>query len=439
MSKNKFPKDFLWGAASASAQIEGGWNEGGRTPSIWDIAPAKRIKNRENCHIASDHYRHYKEDVALMKEIGLKSYRFSISWSRVIPSEGVINPEGIAFYSNLVDELKAVGIEPLVTLYHWDLPVWAHKKGGWKSKKIVGYFRDYAKIVVEALSDRVKYWMTMNEPQCFIMNGYMAGAHAPFRRDYLALSKLTRNCMFAHAEAVKAIRKYAKISPKVGIAMATGSFVPESEAEENIEEAYWKSFNTGLGLMGNRWWMDPILAGKPVRCYGIYRSRQKDMQEIHQPLDFVGVNVYQPFNIAAWGGDSKTRAAGLPTTSMGWIVDERVLYWTLRFVYERYKLPVMVTENGMADNDFVCLDGKVHDPQRTDFIKRYLRNVKRAVDEGIPVIGYQYWSVMDNFEWAEGYDPRFGLIFVDYRTGKRILKDSAYEYKRIIESNGDNI
>lgn len=276
----------------------------------------------------------------------------------------------------------------------------------------------------------------MNEPQCFIMNGYMVGSHAPFRHDYLALSKLTRNCMFAHAEAVKTIRKWAKIPPKVGIAMASGAFVPESEDQKSVEEARRKSFEMGLGLMGNRWWMDPILAGKPIRCCGVYRSRQKDMKKICQPLDFVGVNVYQPFNSAAWGGESETSVAGLPRTSMGWIVDERVLYWTLRFVYDRYKLPIMVTENGMADNDFVCLDGKVHDPQRTDYIKRYLGSVKHAVNEGIPVLGYQYWSIMDNFEWAEGYDPRFGLIFVDYGTGKRIVKDSAYEYKKIIESNG---
>lgn len=439
MNETAFPKDFLWGAASASAQIEGGWDEGGRTPSIWDMASPKRIKNGEDCHVASDHFNHMKEDVALMKAIGLKSYRFSISWSRVIPSEGVINQEGLRFYSDLIDELKAAQIEPLVTLFHWDLPLWVYKEGGWKSRKVVGLFRDYVKVVVDALSDRVTYWMTINEPQCFIMNGYMAGAHAPFHHDYLALSILTRNCMFAHAEAVKVIRQYSKLPPKVGIAMASGSFVPENEDEASIAEAKRNSMEMGLGLMGNRWWMDPMLAGKPVRAYGVYSSRQKDMEEINQPLDFVGVNVYQPFNIASWGGVSKTSKAGLPRTSMGWLVDERVLYWTLRFVYERYQLPVMVTENGMAENDFVCLDGKVHDPQRTDYIQRYLGSVKRALSEGIPVLGYQYWAVLDNFEWSEGYDPRFGLIFVDYQTGKRTIKDSAYAYKKIIETNGENL
>ena len=224
-----FSKDFLWGAAAASAQIEGGWKDGGRTPSIWDMATKKQVKHGETCHTACDHYHQWKEDVALMKEMGLKSYRFSISWSRVIPEEGKVNPEGLKFYSDLVDELIANGIEPLVTIFHWDLPMWVYKKGGWLSEGIVPLFREYTKVVVEALSDRVKWWMTINEPGCFIMNGYMQGAHAPFKRDYLALSRLSRNCMLAHAASVKAIRQYAKQPVKVGIAFSTGAWVPENE------------------------------------------------------------------------------------------------------------------------------------------------------------------------------------------------------------------
>ena len=436
MEHTGFPKDFLWGAASASAQVEGGWNEGDRTPSIWDVANPKKIKHGDNCHVACDHFHHWREDVALMKELGLKSYRFSISWSRVIPQEGVVNAKGLKFYSDLVDELISAGIEPMVTIYHWDLPLWVYKKGGWLSESIIPLFRDYTKVVVEALSDRVKWWMPMNEPQCFIMNSYMVGVHAPFKHDYLALSKLTRICMLAHAASVKTIRQYAKQPPRVGIAMASGAYVPENESAEKIEYARKQSVQAGMGLMSNRWWMDPLLAGKPVRAYGIYATHQKDMAEIYQTLDFVGLNVYAPFNTSDWGGDKKAVTTGLPRTSIGWVVDERVLYWAVRFVYERYKLPIMITENGMSDNDFVCLDGKVHDPQRTDFIKRYLGQLKRAVNEGYPVLGYQHWSIMDNFEWAEGYDPRFGLIFVDYATGKRIVKDSAWEYKRIIETNG---
>lgn len=432
---NKFPKDFLWGAATASAQIEGGWDSDGRTPSIWDIAPAKKIKNGDTCHVSADHYHRFKEDVALMKQLGLRSYRFSISWSRVIPQEGVVNAKGLQFYSNLVDELLAAGIEPLVTLFHWDMPEWVYKKGGWLSNKIIPLFAEYTKVVVDKLSDRVTYWMPMNEPQCFIMNGYMQGAHAPFKHRYLALSKMTRICLLAHAQSVNAIRKYAKIPPKIGIAMAAGAFIPKSESKEDIEEARHNSFYGAMGTMNNRWWGDPVFKGQPVRAYGVYRTRKKDMPKIHVKLDFIGVNVYQPFQEGSWG-NKPANVAEDKKSSLGWIIDGRVLYWTIRFFYERYGLPVMVTENGMADDDKL-VDGAVCDEKRQKFLKEYLENVKRAVNEDIPVLGYQHWSLLDNFEWAEGYEPRFGLVHVDFRTQNRTLKDSAYEYKKIIESNGE--
>lgn len=436
MSKTGFPEGFLWGAASAAAQVEGGWNEGGRTPSIWDMAQAKKIKHGEDCHVSCDHYHHWREDVALMKELGLKAYRFSISWSRVIPEEGKVNKEGLQFYSDLVDALIASGIEPMVTIYHWDMPMWVYRKGGWMSEGIVPLFRDYAKVVVDALSDRVKWWMTINEPGCFIMNGYLQGVHAPFKRRYLALSKLSRNCMLAHAEAVNVIRQYAKTKPMVGVAFSTGAYVPKDESEAAIEEARKKSTETSSGLMGNRWWMDPMLLGRPVRAYGIWKSRQKDMEAIHQPLDFIGLNIYTSYNYADWARDADKPAPGLPRNSLGWVNDEKVMYWNVRFIHERYHLPIMITENGLAAHDSVSLDGGVHDPQRIDFIHRYLSQLKRAVDEGIPVLGYLHWSIMDNFEWAEGYDTRFGLIYTDYQTGKRIVKDSARDYRRIIETNG---
>lgn len=435
MGESVFSEDFLWGAAAAAPQIEGGWNEGGRTPSIWDMATKKQIKRGEDCHTACDHFHRWKEDVALMKEMGLKSYRFSTSWSRVIPEEGKVNPEGIKFYSDLVDELIANGIEPLVTVFHWDMPTWVCKKGGWLSQSIVPLFREYTKVVVEALSDRVKWWIPMNEPGCFIMNGYLQGIHAPFKHNYLALSKLTRNCMLAHAESVKTVRQYAKQPVKVGIAFSTGAYVPDNETPEEIEKARKLSMEEGCGLMGNRWWMDPMLAGKPVRAYGIYSSSGKDMAEIAQPLDFIGLNIYTSFNYADWGNNQRP-APGMPKNALGWVIDERCMYWNVRFVYEKYRLPIMITENGLAAHDMVGLDGKVHDPKRTDFMRRYLGQLKRAASEGIPLLGYQHWSVMDNFEWAEGYDPRFGLVYIDFRTGKRIIKDSAWEYKRIIESNG---
>ena len=430
-----FSKDFLWGAATAAPQIEGAYREDGRCLSIWDVAPADKIKNGDTCHLACDHYHRYKEDVALMREMGLKSYRFSVSWCRVMPAEGRINPKGLQFYSDLVDELLKNGIEPLVTLYHWDLPLWVQEKGGWFSSKIVPLFAEYTKAVVEALSDRVTYWITINEPQCFIMNGHMVGAHAPFTHRYLALSRLTRNCLLANKAAYEVIRKRAKRPAKIGIAMAAAAFVPASESAEDVEEARRLTFEGKAGTMSNRWWGDPVFSGKPVSAYGVYRVPAKLAEKVQCDYDFVGVNVYSPMQ-----KDWKNHSAEWPEekkTSMGWLIDGRCLYWTIRFFHERYGLPVMVTENGMADSDKVSEDGKVHDPKRISFLDEYLSGVRRAVDENIPVIGYQYWSLMDNFEWAEGYGPRFGLIHIDYETQKRTLKDSAYEYSRIIEINGD--
>ena len=439
MSESVFPKDFLWGAATASAQIEGGWDCGGRTPSIWDVAPAGKVHNDETCHTACDHYHRWREDVALMKELGLKSYRFSVSWSRIIPQEGTVNEEGLIFYSDLVDALLEAGIEPLVTLYHWDLPLWMHEKGGWKTLAIREAFLEYASAVVDRLSDRVQYWITFNEPQCFLMNGYMQGVHAPFQRDYLSLPRITRNFMLTNAAAVRLIRERAKKNPKIGVAFAAGAFIPAEETQSGIETARHKSFFKGMGTMNNRWWMDPILLGKPVVAYGIYRSRKRDMKDIQVDFDFIGINNYAAFNYSDWGGDKNIDTSNLPKNSLGWVIDGRSIYWTVRFLHERYKLPIMITENGMSNLDAVNEQGKVADDIRIGYIDEYLQNLKRAISEGIPVLGYQHWSLMDNFEWAEGYDPRFGLIYVDFGTGKRTIKKSGYHYKSIIESNGATI
>ena len=440
MSESLFPKDFLWGAATASAQIEGGWDEDGRTPSIWDVAPENKIRNGENCRIACDHYHRFREDVAIMKELGLKSYRFSLSWSRIIPEEGKINEKGIAFYNALIDELLAAGIEPLITLYHWDMPVWMDKKGGWKTLEIRERFLEYATAAVDAFSDRVKYWITFNEPQCFLMNGYMQGVHAPFQRDYLSLPKITRNFMLTNAATVKLIREKAKTPPKVGLAFAAGAFIPANENDPaSVEQARKKSFYKGMGTMNNRWWMDPILLGKPVQAYGIYRSRKRDMKDIQVKLDFIGINNYSAFNYSDWGGDKNVDTTNMPKNSLGWVVDGRSMYWTVKFLYERYGVPIMITENGMSNSDSVSENGEVCDDIRIGYMDEYLRNLQQAMAEGVPVIGYQHWSLMDNFEWAEGYDPRFGLVYVDYETGNRKIKKSGYHYKHIIETNGASL
>lgn len=430
-----FPKEFLWGAASASAQVEGAWNIDGRTPSIWDVASDGKIKNGETPHDACDHYHRYKEDVALMRELGLKSYRFSLSWSRIIPREGEVNQKGIDFYNNLINELLANGIEPLITIYHWDMPVWVMEKGGWLSDKVIKPFAEFTKVVVDAFSDRVKYWMPMNEPQCFIMNGYMTGAHAPFKNRYLALSRLTRNCLMAFHESAEVIKKYAKITPKIGIAMATSAFIPKDESPEEIAIAEKNSFSKGSGLMSNLWWADPLLRGKPVRAFGVYYIPKKYMSKIQTKLDFIGLNTYSPFGDDWFGKDD-----GLTEDKknyLGWVNDGRCIYWAIRFWSNRYGLPLMVTENGTCVTDTVSDDGRIHDERRMDYMKDYIGGVKRAVDEGYNVIGYQYWSIMDNFEWAEGYDPRFGIIHVDYKTKKRTIKDSGYLYQEIIRTNGE--
>lgn len=436
MSKTVFPKDFLWGAATAAPQIEGGYREDGRTPSIWDETPKGKVKNDENCHEACDHYHHYKEDVAIMKELGLRSYRFSISWSRIIPQEGVVNPKGIEFYNGLIDELLMAGIEPLITIYHWDLPMWAHRQGGWKNKKIIEFFAEYTRVVVDAFSDRVKYWITFNEPQCFLMNGYMQGIHAPFVQNYLSLPKITANFMLANAKAVEIIRAHAKTKSLVGLSFAAGAFLPKDEHNEaSIEEARRKSFYKGMGTMNNRWWMDPIILGKSVTAYGVYRLRRKDLKKVPVKLDFLAINNYEAFDYAAWGGDKSVDKSKLQKTSLGWVIDGRSIYWTLRFLYERYRLPIMITENGMANDDQV-VNGVVDDKVRVDFMDEYIGYVKKAMADGVHVIGYHHWSLLDNFEWAEGYEPRFGLVHVDYKTYKRTIKTSAYHYKKIIETNG---
>ena len=430
-----FPDNFWWGAASAATQIEGAWNEDGKVPSIWDMA-GKHIKNGDTTFVACDHYHRYKEDIALMKELGLKSYRFSVNWCRIVPQPGQFNPKGIAFYKELVRQLRAAGIEPMVTLYHWDLPLWAHKQGGWKNPKIVDWFLDYVKIVVDALSEDVQYWMTINEPQVFIMSAYVLGNFAPFQHAVFSYKNCLRHCLLAHGRAVKLIRETAKTPPKIGLAMAATTYIPDSEDVAGLKDAAQKSFESQVGEGSNALYMDPIALGKASPTLKKKLS-EEDLKTIAEPIDFVGVNVYQPSNplINKKGYSSDA----LPKTSLGWVIDGRCLYWTIRQYWECYHLPVMVTENGMAGNDVVDSDGAVHDEQRVQFLKDFLPGVRRALEEGIPVLGYQHWSVMDNLEWCEGYTPRFGLIHVDYDTQKRTIKDSARYYAEIIRTNGETL
>lgn len=431
-----FSEGFLWGAASAAAQVEGAWDEDGKCPSIWDNA-GSRIKNGETCHTACDHYHRYEEDVELMSRIGLKSYRFSVSMCRVMPEEGKINPDGLRFYINLVRKLKEAGIEPLCTLYHWDLPQWAQDKGGWKNPKIIDWYLQYAEAVLDAISDQVRYWITFNEPQMFIMMGYVTGTSAPFKHEVFSFRKKhMRNFLLAHGKCVKLIRERAKTEPMIGIAMAASAYIPDSEDENGLANAARNTFDSRVGEGSNSLYMDPIGLGKTSPMMKRALS-EEDLRIISEPIDFVGLNVYQPSNPMING--KAYEAEGHPKTYMGWYVDGRCLYWTVRFYWERYRLPIMITENGMASEDRVNENGKCRDENRVSFIDEFLSNLKRAADEGIPVLGYQHWSIMDNFEWCGGYGPRFGLIHVDYTTMKRTLKDSALHYADIIKTNGGKL
>ena len=441
----EFPKDFLWGAASAAAQVEGAWNEDGRGPSIWDVLYPGHTKYNEGPLQACDHYHRYREDVALMKKMGLKSYRFSVSWSRILP-DGTekINQKGIEFYQSLVRELKAAGIEPMVTLYHWDLPYALYLQGGWKNPQIPDWFAAYTKIVVEALSDQVQYWMTLNEPQCFVGIGHLQGRHAPFLDEPASLRPVTRHVLLAHAKAVQTIRQYAKLPPKVGYAPTGPVFSPcGDESEAAIAEAYRRTMEVE-GCYSISWWCDPVLLGRVpepmAKALGADVFTPQELELLHQPLDYLGFNVYNACAAQQPGSEYTANTwQGSPRTAMEWPITPDCIYWAIRFLNQRYGRPILITENGMANTDFVMLDGKVHDPQRIDYVHRHLLAARRALQEGYPLIGYTYWSIMDNYEWAEGYSKRFGLIYVDYRTMERITKDSAAWYAHVIATNGSEL
>lgn len=443
----KFPNNFYWGAASAAYQVEGAYDEDGKGPGIWDALSDGHVKHGENGNTACDHYHRYKEDIALMKEMGLKAYRFSVSWPRVMPREGVVNEKGLDFYRNLVKELTDAGIEPMCTLFHWNLPMWLHEKGGWYCPEISDYFAEYTEIVVKALSDKVAYWMTVNEPACFIGCGYVVGIHAPFEKcldpDHpdQTIEKealLSKNVLLSHGKAVETIRRFAQRDPKVGMALNASLFTPQELTRESIEAARQETFKEEGILWHLNWWADPMVKGVIPQAMAAAVT-EEERKQICQPLDFFGFNNYNTNDFDEQDGMNERAWPGMPRTAMDWPITPDSLYWAVRFIYERYKLPVLITENGMANLDFVMSDGKVHDPQRIEFMKAYLSGLAKAVSEGVPVIGYMYWSIMDNFEWAEGYDKRFGLVYVDYRTQKRTRKDSSYWYEQIIADNGEGL
>lgn len=447
------PDSFAWGAATASYQIEGGYNEDGKGLSVWDMMcrwPGKVAEGMTG-DIACDHYHRYKEDVRLMKEIGLQAYRMSISWPRVIPNgTGKINDAGLDFYDRLIDALCAHDIDPWVTLFHWDFPYELYCRGGWLNPDSSDWFADYTRVIAEKLSDRVSHWITLNEPQIFVKQGHQDGYHAPG----LVLSepdvlRVAHNALLAHGKAVQTLRSVSSQPACIGASPSCCPGVPATESDADIAAArYWLSSMREKDFYALTWFCDPMILGHypedGLKLFdGIMPSfPDSDMKTICQPLDFFGVNVYAGMRVCAQEDGSAAEAPiidGTGETSMEWKVIPDALYWGPRFMYERYSLPVVITENGMANNDWLHLDGHVHDAPRIDFLQRYISAFLRAVDDGVPALGYFHWSAMDNFEWAFGYKRRFGLIYVDYPTQKRYLKDSALWYRDLIASHGESL
>lgn len=432
-----FPKNFLWGAATAAYQIEGAAAEDGRGISIWDTFShtAGRTANGENGDIACDHYHHMKEDVALMKELGLKAYRFSIAWTRLFPNGDTIeNAKGFAFYDSLVNELTASHITPVITLYHWDLPQPLQDKGGFLWNGISDAFAYYAGKVTEHFSDRVTMFCPINEPQCIAMLGHENGVHAPgLHLNEKELCEVMRNILLCHGKAVIEMRKHAKQPILIGTATTGTLCHPINETPDARRKAYELSFPTdgeGIGFSHN-WFLDPAVLGK--NGIRILQLSEDDLSIIKQPVDFMGINVYNGQQCDEHG--YVKRYQGFPRTALGWPVSPKIMHYGLQFLYERYHLPIYISENGVACNDRIYADGKVHDTDRIDFLYRYLSEMEHAIDEGCDIRGYFHWSLMDNYEWHTGYDPRFGIIFVDYRTQERIWKDSAFWYKDLILKN----
>jgi len=448
----RFPDQFVWGAGTSSYQVEGAARAAGKGPSVWDMFCAQKgvISDGQSGEVACDQYHRIEQDVAAMAEIGLESYRFSIAWPRVLPEgTGTPNPHGLEYYDRVIDLLLENGIEPYVTLYHWDLPYALHLKGGWLNPDSPKWFADYTRLMVQRLSDRVSNWCTFNEPSCFLGLGYLDGVHAPGlkmgRPEFLMAVK---HVLLAHGRSVQTIREHAKTTPVVGYCPISHSGIPATESPEDIEAA--RAFTFGVPDANRGHWFsniysDPVLLGEwPEETVNAFcaeppRVTQTELEVMHQPIDHLALNLYSAAVVRASETapyESLPLTCGEPLTTMGWTLRPDGLYWAVRFHHERYGLPIIIGENGVAITEWVSEDGMVHDPQRIDFVTRYLRHLGRAVQEGFPVLGYYYWSLLDNFEWAEGYTRRFGLVHVDFETQARTIKDSGYWYRSVIHTNG---
>jgi beta-glucosidase len=439
MAEDTFPSDFIWGAATASYQIEGAASEDGRGESVWDrfSATPGKVRGGDSGAVACDFYHRYRDDIKLMRELGIDAFRFSIAWPRVLPNgRGAVNAAGLDFYDRLVDELLANDIEPFATLFHWDTPQALEDAGGWPVRATAEAFVEYAEAVVNRLGDRVRRWMTHNEPWVHAWIGHAWGEHAPGRTSEADAVAAAHHLLLSHGWAMEAIRRAAP-DAQVGIVLNLAHAYPASDSPED-EAAAWR-----VDGEGNRWFLDPIFRGSyPADL--LERNelvapvlRDGDLETIAAPIDFLGVNNYFRFVVGA--GPNGPQFVANPEaqyTDMGWEVHPDGLYKLLVRVANDYAPPaIYVTENGAAFGDVRVHDGAVHDPERTAYLETYIDAVRRATVEGAPVKGYFVWSFLDNFEWGHGYSKRFGIVYIDYPTLERVPKDSFYWYRDLIAAN----
>ena len=438
-----FPENFTWGAATASYQIEGAWEEDGKGESIWDRfshTPGK-VANGDTGDVACDHYHRWPEDLALMKEIGLNAYRFSIAWSRILPDgRGKVNQAGLDLYSRLVDALLEANIEPYVTLYHWDLPQRLQDEGGWPARMIVDAFYEYADVLSRALGDRVHNWITFNEPFVSAFTGYLEGRHAPGIKDQHQALAASHHLLLSHGMAVPVLRQNSP-GASVGITLNLTPQEPASPSVADRKASTWKD-----GYI-NRWFLDPLVGRAypqdMVDAYGDEMEfvQAEDLEIISTPIDFLGINYYmrginRSTQIPEEENAPRTVFPNDEFTEMNWEVYPDGMYQMLGRLHFDYNFPaIYITENGMACKDQVGPDGQVDDPARLSYLKRHLEKVHQAIAIGVPVKGYFTWSLLDNFEWAHGYAKRFGLIYVDYETQQRIPKSSAKWYAQVVREN----
>lgn len=433
----KFPENFYWGAATAAYQIEGGWNLDGKGESIWDrfSHTPGRIIDATTGDIACDHYHRYQADVALMQQLGLNSYRFSISWPRVIPMGfGKVNQAGLDFYDRLVNTLLEANIKPFVTLHHWDLPQALYEKGGWLERGNLAYFADFCALLVKRLGDRIQHWATFNEPCVISEAGYVNGEHAPgLKGTWKRGRQINHHLLVAHGLAVQAIRA-ANPKVEVGIALSQWNVEPASDdpADTAAAEQTWSARETNF--------LHPIFQGhyhsSMLDAMGEDAPQilPGDMALIAQKLDFLGLNCYSRFVMNSQGPVDTIQ--GSEYTDMGWEVCAPALRRVLNRIHGNYDLPpIYITENGAAYPDVITADGQVHDEKRTNYLREHILQVRLAMQDGVDIRGYFVWSLLDNFEWALGNTRRFGLVHVNYETLERRIKDSGKWYARLIAAN----